>query len=286
MIEHETESERRRYNEEYFKTRCGAYDDYQQGRISLRYDKLLKYLSLPVNTALDLGCGRGEATVLLSRSLCSCVVGIDFSDSALRLTKRTIAGHCSHKEEERISLIEADAACIPLKDNSCDIIVALDILEHLRQNDLENMLKECSRVLRLGGGLLVHTSPNVIVARVVRFFARVIFGLKERPLHEKVHITEQTAWSLARNMRRTGLHFTIKYRIQPDFFLEKLKLAHGYDRKRFVFILAEGLCRIFDALWVIFFTPLLYVPICRSLIANNFLVVAEKKRDQLYQEDF
>jgi ubiquinone/menaquinone biosynthesis C-methylase UbiE len=54
-------------------------------------------------------------------------------------------------------VIQADGRRLPLCKNSVDIIISTAVFKHIR--GLENLLKECHRVLRLGGKLIV-TDPT------------------------------------------------------------------------------------------------------------------------------
>lgn len=47
---------------------------------------------------------------------------------------------------------------IPYKDSSFDVVVSMEVIEHLV--DTESFLKECSRILRTGGRVIIST-PNL-----------------------------------------------------------------------------------------------------------------------------
>ncbi len=99
---------------------------------------------------LDLGTAEGK---MLSRikdqypsTLC---VGLEYSPDLLRLGAGLF---------QDISFIRADAQKIPFsKDATFDVIVAAAIIEHLE--DPMEMLRECSRILK-PGGILIITTPH------------------------------------------------------------------------------------------------------------------------------
>ncbi len=99
---------------------------------------------------LDLGTAEGR---MLSRikvrypsTLC---VGLEYSPDLLRLGVSLF---------QDISFIRADAQKIPFsKDATFDVIVAAAIIEHLE--DPMEMLRECSRILK-PGGILIITTPH------------------------------------------------------------------------------------------------------------------------------
>lgn len=98
---------------------------------------------------LDVACGEGYGSQILS-GVASGVTGIDISADAV-----------AHAEgrygSERLRFIEASAALLPLEDDSMDVVVSFETIEHHDQH--EEMLAEIRRVLR-PGGVMILSSPN------------------------------------------------------------------------------------------------------------------------------
>ncbi|MDQ5845166.1 MAG: class I SAM-dependent methyltransferase [Acidobacteriota bacterium] len=92
----------------------------------------------------DLGCGTGLNLVSFAKD-CN-VVGGDRSLEALNF--------CRVRNVDTVVQCHADA--IPLRSGSVDVVTALDVLEHFK-DDL-NALKEIHRILK-PGGLLISTVP-------------------------------------------------------------------------------------------------------------------------------
>lgn len=90
---------------------------------------------------LDIGCGTGAMSQKLANW--GTVISADFSPFALSFSRRR-GIHC---------LCAADAMRLPFRNNSFDLIVALDILEHLSDDDAA--LCEFQRVLKPGGHVIV-----------------------------------------------------------------------------------------------------------------------------------
>src|SRR5438067_2082644 len=86
---------------------------------------------------LDIGCGTGAMSQKMEQW--GTVVSADFSPLALGYSRRRNLTH----------LCAADAMRLPFRDGSFDVVVALDILEHLP--DDAAALREFQRVLKPGG---------------------------------------------------------------------------------------------------------------------------------------
>lgn len=107
---------------------------------------------------LDLGCGGGlTAEVLAERG--ALVVGVDRSLPSLRVARR----HAG--DDAMIGYVAGDAGALTLADASVDVVVCVDVLEHLPS--VPQVLKECARVLKPGGWLLFDTINRTWLARLV-----------------------------------------------------------------------------------------------------------------------
>jgi ubiquinone/menaquinone biosynthesis C-methylase UbiE len=93
---------------------------------------------------LDIGCGTGAMSQKLGDW--GTVISADFSSLALAFSQR----RGLHR------LCAADAMRLPFRHNSFDLIIALDILEHL--SDDAAALREFRRVLK-PGGFIIATVP-------------------------------------------------------------------------------------------------------------------------------
>jgi 2-polyprenyl-3-methyl-5-hydroxy-6-metoxy-1,4-benzoquinol methylase len=98
---------------------------------------------------LDLGCGRGEILTQLE-TRASRVVGIDYSESAIEISRRTV---------KKAEVIHADVVqFLPeYEAEPFDGILLIDLVEHLFDWELTILLKQVSRLLKLNGLLYVDT---------------------------------------------------------------------------------------------------------------------------------
>lgn len=110
--------------------------------------KILKRIlsSAKDKTICDIGCGCGIFSGLLQSK--NSVYSLDLSLKALQFANKNI---------DKINPICANADALPFKDNLFDIILLLDILEHMK--DDKQTIKEAGRVLKRGG-LIVFSVPE------------------------------------------------------------------------------------------------------------------------------
>ena len=95
----------------------------------------------------DLGCGTGKALMDL-QAMGHQVTGLDFSGEALAF---------SHQRGGQ-RLVRGDAASLPFADASFDVIIALDIMEHVE--DGASMAREMMRVLAPGGIAIINVPAH------------------------------------------------------------------------------------------------------------------------------
>jgi ubiquinone/menaquinone biosynthesis C-methylase UbiE len=99
---------------------------------------------------LDLGCGTGRISEKLVNSGYN-VVGVDFSQISLnKATRRT-----SNKKNS-FNPILANVNKLPFADNSFELIISNQVLEHLfPESERELFIKEISRILKPEGSFLI-----------------------------------------------------------------------------------------------------------------------------------
>lgn len=128
-------------------------------------------LSYAQGTVLDLGAGDGAFTVPMVRQGLR-VVASDLS--RLRLQKLN-----SYTPE----LVECDALAIPFKQAAFDTILFIEVLEHLPDRSAQQkLLVELGRTLK-AGGVIVLTTPNRPVYRLMTFLWKWFGGQEPDPTH-------------------------------------------------------------------------------------------------------
>lgn len=98
---------------------------------------------------IDVPCGVGWGTSLLQGY--HKVIGIDIAEEAIDYAQQ-------HYNSTRTFFKTGDMACLPLSDNSADVIICLEGFEHVPRDTGERFLIESKRVL-FCDGLLIMTCP-------------------------------------------------------------------------------------------------------------------------------
>jgi 2-polyprenyl-6-hydroxyphenyl methylase/3-demethylubiquinone-9 3-methyltransferase len=145
---------------------------------------------------LDLGCGGGFMSEALARRGAS-VVGVDLSTPALEAA-RAHAKETGLAVDYRLGRGEA----VPLEDASVDVVVCVDVFEHLV--GLDATLAEIARVLRPGGLLLYDTINRTGLARFVMItVAEDLLRIVPRGTHDPAMFLRPE--DLAVRLRNAGL---------------------------------------------------------------------------------
>lgn len=101
---------------------------------------------------LDLGCGAGMLLAAMHQGRGKVGIGIDVSMTWLVAAQRLIADHGGDPV-----LAAALGESLPLKRESIDAVISLDVIEHVK--DPRQYLREIDRVVRSGGQIAL-SSPN------------------------------------------------------------------------------------------------------------------------------
>ncbi|GLQ95661.1 methyltransferase domain-containing protein [Dyella mobilis] len=102
---------------------------------------------------LDIACGEGYGSAMLARSARK-VTGMDISDEAVQHAQ------AEYRDVPHLEYRRGDAAEIPLPDDSVDVVVSFETIEHHDRHS--EMIAEIRRVLR-PDGVLIISSPNRVV---------------------------------------------------------------------------------------------------------------------------
>lgn len=96
---------------------------------------------------LEVACGAGQGLGYLSKKART-VVGGDYTENLLKVAQKHYGG--------RIPLMRLDAQRLPFKNNSFDVVILYEAIYYLARP--EEFIKECSRILREDGIVLICTA--------------------------------------------------------------------------------------------------------------------------------
>lgn len=176
------------------------YESYVQGHVGLSqkilpsslekqnviYGKLLKNFLPEKKDAkiLDIGCGYGSLLYFFHKEGYRDVLGVDHSSQQVQLAHKL--GIHNIQQEDFFSFLAGQSS-------RYDFITAMDVLEHLRKEEVVDFLKKVFSALKPGGKLLIRvpngTSP---------FFGNYRYG-------DFTHETSFTALSIRQVFTLSGL---------------------------------------------------------------------------------
>lgn len=154
------------------------------------FEKILanEVKKLNISSILDAGCGEGFTLEnLRAGSIGKTYEGIDFLKTAIDL---------GHKIHPQITLKQASIYKLPYKDNSFDLVLSTEVLEHLE--DPKIALKEIFRVSKKYVLLSVPNEPIFMGSNFLRGKNWSRFG------NDIEHINHWTIWSFEKFVKKNA----------------------------------------------------------------------------------
>lgn len=127
---------------------------------------------------------------------------------------------------------------IPLKNNSVDCILLIDVFEHIANEDLQIMVKELKRILKKDGRILIFTSQY---GYGIGIFWKRVFRSKNRLSKGDViegHLNRLKASELKKMFSKNGLeiedyyNYSIFFQQITDFFKDGLARIASFVSNR------------------------------------------------------
>lgn len=133
---------------------------------------------------LDIACGTGYGTAMLAETATQ-VTGMDVSEEAVKDAATRYA-------RPNVTFTAAPAVRVPLPDESIDVVVSFETIEHLQKEEVLPFLLEMRRLMRPGATLWLST-PDRFAASLgtpaVDFHIQEFTEQELRALLEKAHFT-------------------------------------------------------------------------------------------------
>lgn len=131
--------------------------------------------------ALSVGCGSGEIEMLLSARGWR-VFAFDCSHTGLAIGRQ----RATHDKLACLSFGQAYATRLPVSSASCDLVLALSVLHHLKPFERAKALDEAHRVLRNGGVVIAYDPSRWRALRLAKFLVRRRYNLLHSPDEEEL----------------------------------------------------------------------------------------------------
>jgi cyclopropane fatty-acyl-phospholipid synthase-like methyltransferase len=233
-------------------------DGYVSGGVKNKDALLRKAMkALPLDAGcrvIELGCNDGRFLNALTAMHRCQGVGIDVSERAIR---RAIE---SRPSRLRTRFHVAQAAALPFVDESFDCAISFDVFEHLGHEGVQGALRECGRILKPGGVLLVY-----VISRNDRF-----------TLHETFRTVSDGALGIDNQEGHSYENFLSPdefrhYATEAGFSTEWVKAYHAFWTLLAEEQLGNRLPRLCYPL-----LALLDYPLTRSERGNGFLALARR----------
>ena len=162
---------------------------------------------------LDAGCGEGYGLALLADAGAGHVLGVDLDGPTVSHARQRYAA-----TDHRIEVAVAELREVPLPDDSIEVAVSFQVIEHL--HDIPGFLAELRRVTRPGGQVLLAT-PN-----------RLTFTPDSDTPVNPFHTVEFTATELTTLLERAGLTVERMLGVHHAGRLREVELERGLSLPR------------------------------------------------------
>jgi SAM-dependent methyltransferase len=106
---------------------------------------------------LDAGCGTGGTLAWMAKiARPSAIAGVDVASAAIELARQRVP---------HADLHVAPLSDLPFPDDSFDLVLTSDVLQHVPERDVDASLRELRRVLAAGGVMLLRTNGSARLRR-------------------------------------------------------------------------------------------------------------------------
>lgn len=164
-----------------------------------REKKLLSLIEVDLKDrkVLDIGCSTGYLGSKIKERGAE-VIGIDISSEAVKQAGKLL---------DKAMVVDLNEGKLPFKDNTFDLIIASELIEHLFQPII--ILKEIYRILKPTGKVLLST-PNLLYWGNRLKFLKGEFVYQKSGVFDEGHVHFYTHATLKDDLEKAGLKI-VKY---------------------------------------------------------------------------
>lgn len=131
--------------------------------------------SLRPNSVLDVGCGDGRFLGLLNDKI-NRKVGVDLSEKAIQFAK------AFNKDNEEIIFKTTDARFV---EDKFDVVTAIEVLEHIPDNEIASFLKTLEEKAKSGGYVLLSV-PTIVAPLNKKHYRHYDYNLLVEQLNNSI----------------------------------------------------------------------------------------------------
>jgi SAM-dependent methyltransferase len=138
------------------------FGDAETNRMAVDYLMEQQFLTICQSMVVDVGCGTGTALRYIAAQLPTSrmtLMGVDSTPRMLEHAREKTNSFCPTVDVGRVQWRLAPAEDMPLLDNSADVLLALDVLDHV--SDLDKAFQEIHRILKPGGTLAIGKDASL-----------------------------------------------------------------------------------------------------------------------------
>ncbi|MGZ0656802.1 class I SAM-dependent methyltransferase [Coraliomargarita sp. W4R53] len=196
------------YYDSIYHKRSGVQSKWHHLKFEFFLDQLRKE-----DRVLDIGCGPG--TFLGNYTCEQSAVGVDIS-------KQQIDYASDKYDRDQLDFCVFSGTALPFEDNSFDVVVLIEVVEHISVSTVNKLFSEARRVLRPNGRLYVSTPNYQSMWPALEY----ILNRRAEVSYEMQHINCYRPARLRAEIQQAGFNVTS---VRPYQFLAPFFAALSWD---------------------------------------------------------
>lgn len=153
------------FNKKYYYDICLGSEEFKKSGGLMLHPKVKRMIDgLPITSSmsvLEIGCGRGDTAMYVAKKA-KLVTATDYSKDAIAIAKN-IKRKYPKNIQKKVVFKVMPASRLSFPDNSFDLILFIDTIEHLNKSEQEKTFKEMRRILKDDGIVFIRTCSNKIL---------------------------------------------------------------------------------------------------------------------------